>query len=248
MKKCVPAVLGLGLWLTLPALGQEEEIRAIFHKAIAAHGGEDVLTKFTASHSRSKGKLHIGGGLEFTAEEDVQLPDKFKSVVQLNANGMDIVITQVFDGKKGWVAAMGKTTELDDKAVTEIKELLHAARVSNLTATLKDKNFKFAALGEVKVKDKDAVGVRVSYEGRRDVNLYFDKSSGLIVKAEGRGMDPVRNEEVNQEKFFSAYRDVDGRKTPRKVEILHDGKAFVEAEVLELRLFDRHDDSTFNRP
>jgi hypothetical protein len=249
MRKLLFPTLGLGLLLLgMPLLAQEVDPRGILDKAVKAHGGESVLSKNTASHARSKGKIHLGGGLEFIAEEDVQFPDKFKSVVQFEINGMNVSVTQVFDGKQGWVSTMDKTVDLDDKAVEEIKEILHATRVGNLVAPLKDPKFKLAGLGEAKVKDRDAVGVRVSYEGRRDVNLYFDKASGMLVKTEGRALDPISKQEVNQAKFFSDYRDVEGRKSPRKVEIRNDDKAFLDLEIVELRLLDKHDESTFKMP
>ena len=98
--------------------------RAILEKAINAEGGEKLLSKLNAVHSRSKGKIHLDAVRDFTSEEDVQLPDKFKSVIQLEVNGKNFTITQVFDGKKGWFQVMGKTIDLDDQAVNEIKEIL----------------------------------------------------------------------------------------------------------------------------
>jgi hypothetical protein len=65
---------------------------------------------------------------------------------------------------------------------------------------------------------------------------------------EGRALNPLTKQEANQEKFFGEYHDVNGRKTPRKVEIHNDGQLFVEVEVLDMQLLERHDDSTFNRP
>src|SRR2546430_9564395 len=44
-------------------------------------------------------------------------------------------------------------------------------------APLKDKAFKLAPLGEVKVNDQPAVGIRVSCEGRPDASLYLDRKS-----------------------------------------------------------------------
>jgi len=248
MRKLLGTLLVVGTLVAVPVLAQEPDPRAIIEKAIKAHGGEKVLSKFTAAHSRSKGKIHLGAGLDFTSEEDVQLPDKYRSAVMLDVNGMNITITQVFNGTKGWIDAMGNVMELDDKTTAEIKEILHASRVGNLVDVLQNKKFKLAPLGEIKVKDKDAVGVRVSFEGKRDVNVFFDKTSGLLLKTEGRGLDPVSKQEVNQEKFFADYHDVDGRKTPRKVEVHNDGKIFVEAEILEIKLLEKLDDSTFKRP
>jgi hypothetical protein len=240
--------LGLCLLPAIPVLCQEPTPRALLEKAIVAHGGEKALAGHQASHSRSRGKIHAGNVIDFTAEEDVQLPDKFRSALHVDVEGKNLTIIQVFDGKKGWISNMGKTTDLDDKANKEIQEILHAMRVGNLVGVLAENAFTLAPLGELKVKDKDAAGVRVSHPAKRDVNLYFDKSSGLLVKLEGRGFNPLTNQEANQEKFFSDYHEVDGRKSPRRVEVHYDGKLFVQVEVVELQLLERHDDSTFKRP
>ena len=48
--------------------------------------------------------------------------------------------------------------------------------------------------------------------------------------------------------FHPWLREVDGRKSPRRVEIHNDSKLFVEVEVLELQLLERHEESTFKRP
>ena len=167
MRQLLSPSLGLMLLLVVPVLAQDAGPRTILEKAITAEGGEKVLSKFTAVHSRTKGKIHLGAVREFTSEEDVQLPDKFKSVLQLDVNGKTFAITQVFDGNKGWAQAMGKTIDLDDQMVNELKEILHAAlRDATSQGRVTDKKLKFASLGEVKVKNKDAVGVRVSYAGR----------------------------------------------------------------------------------
>ena len=248
MRKLSSAALGLGLLVTLPVLAQEPSPRAILEKAITAHGGEKVLGKFKASLVHSKGKIHVGAVVDFTAQEAVELPDKFRSLLHIDFNEMNISILQIFDGKNGWASTMGNTTDLDEQSKKEIQETLHAMRVANMVGVLADKRFAIAPLGYLKVKDKEAIGVRVSYQGHRDVNLYFDKGSGLLVKMEGRGLNPLTKKEANQEKFFSDYHDVDGRKSPRKVEVHNDGQLFVEVEVLEIQLLERHDDSTFKRP
>ena len=41
-----------------------------------------------------------------------------------------------------------------------------------------------AALGESKVGDRPALGVRISVKGRKDLRFFFDKESGLLVKSE----------------------------------------------------------------
>jgi hypothetical protein len=138
--------------------------------------------------------------------------------------------------------------DMEEQAVKEIKELLHGTRVANLVGVLNDKNMTLTPLGDAKVKGKDAVGVRVASKGHRDVNVYFDKKTGYLLKTEGRGLNPNTKQEGTQEKYFADYHDVQGCKVPRKVEVYNDGNLFVEAEVTETQLLERLDDSTFKRP
>jgi hypothetical protein len=113
---------------------------------------------------------------------------------------------------------------------------------------VKDKGVKFALVGEVDVKGKKAVGITVSREGSRDVNLFFDKTSGLIVKSESRKRDLMSNQDVTEERFITEYQDIAGRKVAKKVEVQRDGKALLEAEVLEVQILETLDDSEFARP
>ena len=46
---------------------------------------------------------------------------------------------------------------------------------------LTDKTYPLTGAGEAKVNDRPAVGVKVTARGHRDVTLYFDKESGLLL-------------------------------------------------------------------
>jgi hypothetical protein len=230
------------------AQGQDKECLDLIRKAIEAHGGQKVLENIKAATSKSKGTIHLGGGLMFTAEESVQLPDKFRSDIQIDANGMNIKITQAFDGKKGWVKVADNTMDLDDKQTAELKALMYAGKVGGLIELLKDKSFELSPLGEVKVKDRPAVGVLVKQKGQRDISLYFDKQNGLLAKTVMRVIDQMSQAEATQEKIFSDYKAVDGRQTPHKVAVLQDGNPYVDVEVTEVRIVDRHDPSMFMKP
>src|SRR5205085_7888654 len=87
----------------------------------------------------------------------------------------------------------------------------------------------------MKVKDHDAVGVQVTKKGFRDVNLYFDKKTHTLLKAEYRAFDEFSKKEVTQEKFMLGYKEVaGGLKAPSKLEIHNDGKKALEIEISEM--------------
>lgn len=224
-----------------------DEPKAIIEKAIKAYGGEDKLSKLKAGQSKSKGKIELFGGLSFTQESSHQVPGKLKEVTSMEVMGNQVTITMVFNGKEGWISAMGQTQAMEGKMLDEMKEGIHLARVSRLV-TLKDKEFELKPLGEVKVRDKAAVGVKVTSKGHRDIGLYFDKTSGLLAKVEHRGVDPQSGAEFNEERFMSDYKATSGIQTPRKLLIHRDGKKFMEVEVEEVKILDKIDDSEFAKP
>jgi hypothetical protein len=242
-------ISALAVGLVLFATGHaraEDDPKAIIDKAIKAHGGADKIGKDKAVQTKSKGNLALGGGINFTEETTIQ-PDRLKSVLQLDIMGNAVTVTTVFDGKKAWASVNGQTQELEGKVLDELKESSYLARVGRLEV-LKEKGYELSALGEVKVNDKPAVGVRVASKGHRDVNLYFDKESGLLAKIERQAVDAMSGQDVAEERIITEYQEADGVKIPKKAVINRDGKKFIEAEVLELKVRDKFDDSEFAKP
>src|SRR5262249_42134088 len=152
----------------------------------------------------------------FTVDISTQPPDKLKATIDIEVNNMNIAIVQVINGKKGWASVMGMTKELDEQEMKEAQEQFHVERVTSLIA-LKDKSYKLSPLGDAKVGDREAVGVQVTKKGRRDVNLYFDKKTHMLLKSEYRAQDPFSKQEVTQEKIYLDYKAFGGIQSPTKM-------------------------------
>jgi hypothetical protein len=221
-----------------------DQARAIVDKAIKAIGGEDKIAKFKAHTWKNKGTWYgMGDGVPYTALYAVSWPDRFRFEVE---GGF---MTYVIDGDKGWVQAMGgETHEFTKEEMAEQKEVLHHGWVTTLVP-LKDKAFTLSLLGDTKVADKPAVGVKVSCKDRRDVNLYFDKDSGLLVKSDNKIKVPEEgNKEVNQESFYDDYRQTEGAWVAMKITQFRDGKKYAEGENFDLKIADKLDEKTFAKP
>jgi hypothetical protein len=211
--------------------GQDGEPRAIIDKAIQAHGGAKKLAAIKAVQMKGKGKIYVPMEASFTAEITAQPPDKQRLSADLEINNMNFHFVQVFDGKKGWQGVAGMIKELDADEVKEARQQAHVGEVETLIV-LKDKSYKLSSLGESKVEGKDVVGVQVTKKGWRDVNLFFDKKTHLLLKAEYRALNPEK-QEVTQEKLFLDYKDVEGYKAPGRMVINNDGKKFLDMEITE---------------
>jgi len=161
--------------------------------------------------------------------------------------GKKFTQTQVIDGDKGWIQADGQVQDMPKDAVAEMKEQKYAEDLDRL-AFLSEKGIEFSMLDEIKVEVKPAVGVLVRSKGHRDVKLYFDKTSGLLVKRAHRLLDPSSGKEVLQEVVFSDYQEKDGLKHVRKIVAFREGKKIIDARVTEITFFDKLDEKVFAKP
>jgi outer membrane lipoprotein-sorting protein len=220
----------------------ESSPKAIIERAIKAQGGEEKLAKFNSYTYTEKGKYYgMGEGLDYVGKYAVELPDRYRMEVQN-------FFTIVLDGDKGWMVMNGNTEELSGDRLKEQQEERYASWVASLLPLIKDKDFSLTPLPETKVEGKPAVCVQVSRKGHRDVKLYFDTDTGLLVKVEQRVKDEMANAEVNQDITIKDYKDVDGAKMPTKFVVKRDGKLFVEAQVEDLKPAEKLDKSTFAKP
>jgi outer membrane lipoprotein-sorting protein len=246
---CVTVALALAA-AGLARADDKADTQAVIDKAIKAMGGADKLSKVKAVTFKGKGKFYgMGDGTDYTGEWAIQPPDKIRFQMDFETNAMNFTVVLVFDGKKGWLKINDNTTALPKEGVAEAKEDIYARRVETLVPLVKDKGFALAPLGEVKVEGHAAVGVRVSHKGHRDINLCFDKKTGLLVKSERTIKDQMMDgKERRQETFHSDYKDVDGVKYPMKVVIKRDGDNYVESEVSDFETSETIDDTVFAKP
>jgi hypothetical protein len=231
------------------ARAADDNPKDIIAKAIKAHGGEESLTKHKAAQLKSKGKIDIPGvgEVDFTQEAAYMLPDKFKDVMELKVGGNTITVITLINGDKVSIEAGGMEVKLDDKVKDAVKDTGHMIEIARLV-TLKDKKYELNIIGEDKVEGKKVVGVRVSAKGHNDVSVYFDKETGLLAKVEHRTVDPASGNEINEERIVGGYeKNKDGVPVAKKVLIKRDGKKFLEAEVTEMKYFEKLDDSEFKK-
>jgi outer membrane lipoprotein-sorting protein len=243
------AILAVAVATLLGKSQQEPDLKAVIKKAIEAHGGEKNIDKYKAAVSKFKGTIAIGPvTADVIGETTLQKPDKVKNVMNLDIGGKKLDLITVFNGKKLWVNVMGQTKEVDDeKIINAAREELQTEGAGGLSDFLKAP-YELNALGESKVKGKDAIGIRVSKKGQKDINMFFDKKTGLVVKSEMRTLDGMTMQEVTQEKFILDYQDKNGMKIAKRVEIVRDGKTFMDIEITDVQALEKIDDSVFAKP
>lgn len=233
-----------------PHVRADDDAKTILEKAVKAHGGKEKLAVQRSMYLRNQGTLDVPGvgELKFSQETWLQDTGKMKDQMQLDVNGMQINVTTVYNGEKIWISAAGNKMELDQEVYgKELKEMNHVTKVMRL-AFVGDKDCETSIVGETKVEGRPAVGVRLAVKGHKDVTLYIDKETNLIVRLDRIALDSQTMQDVPEERIIKEYQEVNGVKTAKKIVINRDGKKFMEAEVLEVKFLDKIDDSEFAMP
>lgn len=249
MRRFLLPLTSFAMVMLFTQASRADEAKDIINKAIKAHGGKEVLVKYKGSKSSMKGKITLPmvGETDFTRESAYMLPDKFKETLELDIGGNKISVVTIVNGKKMSIESNGMEIKVTDAIKNTMKDAQNMLQIGRLVPLVEDKAYKLEGLGEIKVEDKPAVGVRVTSKGKKDVNLYFYKDSGLLAKVEFRGVEPGTEKEITEERIFVEYQKEkkDGQAVPKTVLVKHDGKDFLKAEMVEVTFHETLDDSEF---
>lgn len=251
MFRWLIALLALGLLLG-PVRAQDATVRAILERAIEAHGGTAQIDKRKAVFARAKSTLHMGQvDVPAVIDTYIQLPDRFKSVMVMDIQGQKLTMIQCLNGGEAWIDVNGQPQQANDQILATLREFQHHEKVVRLTPLLRDKGFEFRLLGAAKVGDHAVIGVKVIHKDFEDINLFFDKATGLLLKTEHKSEEAKSDgstRKILKTELFSDFKEIDGVKRPMKVVIYHDDQKFLEGEITEVKPQERLDDSVFTRP
>jgi hypothetical protein len=233
-----------------PVLAQDSP-RSIIERAVTAHGGAERLSRLRAEKSTTQGKIFLPGKegvVQFSDEITLQLPGRFKHVARVtDQNNKTTVIVQFIDGDKVLTTVDGQPHQLAAPALADLRIALELQKAARLVPLLKDPAYKLTLLNEEKVNNRQAYGVKVSAKGRKDLRLYFDHETGLLVKSE-HGRDDGSGKEVLQEDFYGDFKEFGGFRRWTHIIMYRDGKKLLEAEVQDVKYFDKIDDAEFTKP
>lgn len=227
----------------------QDEARALIERAIKAHGGAEALGRIRADKVKFKGTLVLQGhATPFFAETTVQLPSKYKNIIEMNHNGDKHTIVHIVNGRNTYITLDGRALKPDSTQLAEIRSSLELERAKRLLPLLEDRSYQLAILEPIEVNDRPAIGVCITGRGRREMRLYFDKEYHLLVRAENRIDGGKGKEEIRQHFFFGDFKDIGGYKRPTKVRAYRGGKQIMEAELLDAKPLDKVDETEFAKP
>jgi hypothetical protein len=226
----------------------QEEARALVERAVKAHGGAEALGRIRADKVKYKGTLVLQGHTTpFLAETTMQLPSKYKHVIETNDGGDKHTLLYVINGDKNYIVLDGRALQADPAQLAEIRSGLELERAKRLLPLLEDKSYHLTLAEEIKVNERPAVGIRITGRGRKEMRLYFDKEYDLLVRAENR-LNDGKGKEIRQHFFFGDFKDIGGYKRPTKIRAYRDGRQIMEAELMDAKPLDKVDETEFAKP
>ncbi len=260
IRYAVVALATISLCTVAARADDQPEVNALLDRAIEAAGGKEYLTKNQAVVISMKGTASVPGtdlkGVQFSGTVSIEPPEKNRQAFRFGLGGTQASQTLVYDGKadQGWATSNGMTIEMNEAYRKEARQDLHAGWKGGWAfgqlARLKDgQTYQLTPLAEIEVDGRPAVGMKVSRQGYREVKLYFDKQTYLLVKQAypstdflgGGGM-------VQSEAFYSGHAKVDGVMAPKKMVVKRGGEPYLTAKLTELVASESLPEGTFEKP
>lgn len=227
---------------------QPAKARALVDKALRAAGGAENLARFPASTWKATGTFYgFGQESAYRGEWAVQPPEQIRALFAGEILGLNLTRIVVVNGNRGWVKMNDAVDELDAEALAEERHRLYANWVASLTP-LKNPAFSLELLEDKRIGPSIAAGLKVGRQGQRDVKLYFDKETGLLLQSETLLQDVLSGKEVLQETLYGDYREFKGLQRPTKIVVKWDGIKHAEAQLSEIQLLERLPPETFAKP
>jgi hypothetical protein len=155
-------------------------------------------------------------------------------------------MVQLLDGEKATSIINGEAKAVSAEQLSQLKQTLRLEQAMRLVPLLTDPAFTLTLLPEVRYNNQVYVGVAARGNGQRELKLYFDKATGLLVKSEHTLDAP--SVPIKQEAYYAAYRDLGGYKRPTKLVVYRGGKKIMEANLIDAQRYERIDPVEFTRP
>ena len=248
MSKLLLCMLSFAILVAAGAARADDapDAMTIVNKGIKALGGEEALGKVKAISLKSKTTITINGNdNDGSSVQTLQGLDHFRQEFEAQINGNAFKAVTILAGDKGVRKFGDNRTDLDKEALANQKRTVYLTLIPITLLPLKDKDFKVETIGEEKIDDKPALGIKVTAPDKKDFKLYFDKDSGLPVRMVARVAGFRQGDEFTQETNFSDYKATAGIKKAMKLVNKRDGEKFMTQQITEVKFLDTVDPKTF---
>jgi len=219
----------------------DERVRALIARAVAAKGGLNLLRSIQTVRAESVATVQSNGiNTDLPSTTTIRYPGAFRTDAMTPAGRL----VQVFSAGKYWVQDPNGVHDAPESMAAVIRGNVQRDTVPLLLA-LHDGKIS-ASLSEVSENERRMPALEVALPGSTSLILIFDPVTTLLAKSKYRMPGPAG--EVNVEEIYSNYRDVKGLKVPFTTEVRRDGAPAVQRTLRTFEFNVPVDPALFNKP
>jgi outer membrane lipoprotein-sorting protein len=240
MKKTLIGILaGAFIFSSLPALGYGQEAGDVLNMMIEAQGGRKVLEGLKDTTISGTMEL-IQQGMNAT----MTMYQKEPNLMRMDIEVMGMVVTQAFDGQKGWYLnpQTGAAQDMDENMNKEFKRqalgndsLLNPAKYG----------ITYAFKGKEKAGDKECLVLEQTMSDGHKSTLYVDPDTHLMARSKTMTLSQMGGGEVQSETIFGDYRKEGDAMVAHSMTILQDGAEFARMTLTKVTFNAGLEDSLF---
>lgn len=224
----------------------DEAAEKVVKKAVEAHGGEKALLATKAGTMSFKASISVMGiDLDMNGEAAYAFPDKFKMSMSGELMGQKFTMTQLVNGDSVKMQVQGMDVPVEDKQKDELKQTISNQEISMIAPLLDAKKYTIKAEKDAKVGDNEASVILVTAKGMKDMKLFFDKKTNLLIQTQRQGLDPSGQKDVDEVTELLDYKKVEGIQTPMTLKTSQDGKPFMTMKMTEVKYLEKLDAKKF---
>ncbi|MGL4420880.1 MAG: hypothetical protein ACRCZF_09470 [Gemmataceae bacterium] len=223
--------------------------KEIVDKATKAHGGKAAHEKFQGTKYDFAAQITtMGLDIDLKGTSIAADGGKLKMNMEGEIMGNKLSIMQVLNGKKIVFKQSlgGMELPTPEAAKEEVKPAAAMMDISKIYPLLDEKRFKLEAGGEEEVDGKKAHVLKVSLlEFKKDMTLFIDKETNLLVKMSRMTAGPMGEGEINRSTVYSDIKTIDGIKVPFKQTVYNDKEKFMTITIKEYKHLEKVDEKEF---
>jgi outer membrane lipoprotein-sorting protein len=240
MKKTLIWVLaGVFVVSSLSLAGYGQEGGDILNRMIEAQGGRKALEVLKDTTISGTMEL-VQQGMNAT----LTMYQKEPNMMRMDIEIMGMVITQAFDGQKGWFLnpQTGTAQDMDENMNKEFKRqalgndsLLNPAKYG----------ISYAYKGKEKVGDKECLVLEQTMSDGHKSTLYLDPDTYLLARSKTTTLSQMGSGEVLSETIFGDYSKEGDVLVAHTMTILQDGAEFARMTLTKVTYNSGLEDSLF---
>lgn len=235
----------VGLVLAAAAAPAQGDPAAVIKRAVDAHGGAELLSKFKAGAYTASGTMNVSNSdVPYTTDVTYQAPDKYSLTLEMNNKSGKVILAQVVNGDKVRVTVDGKPRAVSAAHKAESVAAAAMQEITQLAPLLDAERYTLKSGGETPFRGQPATAVIVAPKKGKELTLLFSTKDGTLLGTRRQGLDPDEKA-VAEETALSDYQKVQGVLIPMSVEVTHDGKRFTTMKYSNAKLTESADEKLF---